>query len=784
MAARKTKPTTKKKPAPTKKPTPKKKPPPRGPALHEAILANLARKIGEPQPLTPAELRAAEDTCGVALSPAMYATLAFDAGWLTREYALLTANPRRLAARPTFEVIAEHAGVFAEAYEDLCARRFPGKAIALDQGSDSMRLLYLGDPDELGEYPVLFIDHDDTPMLGVEHAGFDIWLAIQLGVLPGSAFERELPKTRRRLLGTTSDWEMFNGLDALPAPVPGPLPGSVVRAPPAPQAAARGAAPPAKPKKLTDKQLEKALVERAAEPERLGALIADARERRLPRATFDAPLIKAAQADCPRALKLLLDAGASPKARDYYGCVLSRAITYGAGAEVIRTLLAAGANPNGPSVNGKTPLFEAIEKNAVELTRILLEAGADPDHKESNGRTPVHEAASRSVDNASPDLALLDLVLAHGGSPDGGKSHSRPLHAAVETRLPDQAMRLIDRGADVNGRSDYLARTPLHIAFETGNDALAAALIARGADRSLEDERGIRLDAFYGPRGEDVRPLEVRYVPDEATQELTVSVRIAVLNHHHLAHSFLPHLGAKHWADLIASGVAAGARFAPWKSRARVIASDELGAVSRPGFHDLTMKLEVAAVAPELLRLVARKVLGAAFAFTGAGVMAAVRPVALAITGSRAGAGAVDGATLRAWIDDDRVQLGAYPGELPFALRVVEGAPRLSIAFARDLEGAEGDVVAAHANAWFALSDLWPRAGAAPPTPRVLMPANFGAQPPRERVFDVRDLAPAKGKGEAFPFAREPALAALKNAVRALHHRVPVAEVVLGLPPL
>src|SRR5205814_1765922 len=117
--------------------------------------------------------------------PSLHALLSFDAAYIQRELRWFDKTGQFLA-RPTIEIIGEHAGPFTEAYEPLCAARFPGKAIALDQGSDSMRLLYFGDPDELGEYPVLFIDHDDMPILGVEYAGFDLYAASMLEVhVPG-----------------------------------------------------------------------------------------------------------------------------------------------------------------------------------------------------------------------------------------------------------------------------------------------------------------------------------------------------------------------------------------------------------------------------------------------------------------------------------------------------------------------------------------------------------------------------------------------------------------------
>lgn len=746
---------------------------PRGPALIAAILAKLSgpkSPIGEPRPLDAAGLRAFEESAGVALSPSLHAVLAHDAGWLARHYGWFDAQGRFLA-RPTFDVIAEHAGVFAEAYEEVCAARFPGKAIALDQGSDSMRLLYFGDPDEHGEYPVLDTDHDDVPSLGVAAAGIDVWLAQMLDVKLGADAARDQAATSKRILGSKSDWAMDipGGAALLPAPKAGPAPGSVSFAP-----IVVGAGD--KSRRLSDKQLTKALAEHAelGDEQRLGELVADAKARGLPRKALDDALVKAAQGGNEGALHLLLAAGASPNARDYYGAALSRLISYDRSAALARILLDAGADPNGPSVNGKTALFGAVERSSLEMTRLLLERGADPLHRETNGMTPLHTAAQGQT-----NPAMVDLLLDHGASTEAGKNHSRPLHWAIEGRNRDVARRLVARGADVNAKSDYLGRTALHIAFECGDDVMAGELVRAGADRALADARGITLAEVYGPGGEDVRPFDCHYVPSAEEQRLTIALRLAVTNHHAMRNLYYPPLHADFWASLINHGLAAGSAFDPVESRARVVASFDPRTVKRSGFHDAKLELMIAGVAPELLRLVAGKLLGSAVVFTGAGVGAAIRTVALSIRGSREGRSAMDAATLRACFDDDGVQLGAYEGTLPFAFRVEKGAAALTVV----PDGAVKDAASAHiltaGTAWLAVAEMWPRRALGPPPFYMLSP-----DPSVKGAARFTLLAPAAPKGErnAFPFAHEPAEAALRNAMRALHAKVALREVVLTLP--
>ncbi|HEY1546495.1 MAG TPA: hypothetical protein VGG28_01680, partial [Kofleriaceae bacterium] len=60
---------------------------------------------------------------------------------------------------------------------------FDGDCFGLHVGSDSRRLLYVGQPDSIGEHPVLLTDTDDDPYLGVEYPGIDVYLGVYSGVI-------------------------------------------------------------------------------------------------------------------------------------------------------------------------------------------------------------------------------------------------------------------------------------------------------------------------------------------------------------------------------------------------------------------------------------------------------------------------------------------------------------------------------------------------------------------------------------------------------------------------
>ncbi|MEV8099343.1 hypothetical protein [Kitasatospora sp. NPDC085879] len=59
----------------------------------------------------------------------------------------------------------------------------PGRCLPLVGGCDSRRLLYIGEPDSAGEYPVLVTDLDDMPYVAVMYPGLDVYLADEAGLL-------------------------------------------------------------------------------------------------------------------------------------------------------------------------------------------------------------------------------------------------------------------------------------------------------------------------------------------------------------------------------------------------------------------------------------------------------------------------------------------------------------------------------------------------------------------------------------------------------------------------
>ena len=67
---------------------------------------------------------------------------------------------------------------------DALAKKFlRGDCYGLHFGADSRRFLYVGEPDAIGEYPVLLTDTDDLPFLCVEYPGIDVYLGVFSGLV-------------------------------------------------------------------------------------------------------------------------------------------------------------------------------------------------------------------------------------------------------------------------------------------------------------------------------------------------------------------------------------------------------------------------------------------------------------------------------------------------------------------------------------------------------------------------------------------------------------------------
>jgi hypothetical protein len=147
-----------------------------GVELVDAVIAKVRRgkaaaiAIAKPKPATLGGSKLTFPS-GTPLSPALARWLAFDASWL--------GWPLPLASQSIGDYAKREYGM----EWGYSALPFDGDCFGLRFGSDSRRLLYVGEPDSIGEHPVLLTDTDDDPYFGVEYPGIDVYLGVHSGVL-------------------------------------------------------------------------------------------------------------------------------------------------------------------------------------------------------------------------------------------------------------------------------------------------------------------------------------------------------------------------------------------------------------------------------------------------------------------------------------------------------------------------------------------------------------------------------------------------------------------------
>ncbi len=194
-----------------------------------------------------------------------------------------------------------------------------------------------------------------------------------------------------------------------------------------------------------------------------------------------------AQGNVP-AVRAALAAGVNPNAltADNRGPLLLLAIARGH-AGVVQALLEAGADVNAVTRHGRlSALHIAATRGDAPLIRTLLEAKADPMLQAENGAYPLHDAVW-----ARKTEAVRALLPAYAGSnfnPSGGP-HGSPLSMAISYKREACVRAFVEAGFNPNDER-LKDEPPLILAVRSGSPCCVQLLLEAGADKQVRDAAG------------------------------------------------------------------------------------------------------------------------------------------------------------------------------------------------------------------------------------------------------------------------------------------------------
>ncbi|KAH8979562.1 ankyrin repeat-containing domain protein [Lactarius akahatsu] len=133
----------------------------------------------------------------------------------------------------------------------------------------------------------------------------------------------------------------------------------------------------------------------------------------------------------------------------------------------------------------KTPFDIALENGKRDVVNFLLVAKREGPLGSRRGY-PVRSASlGVKLQYSLPEIETVEPQLSCGNSPD----ESTSLHSAIANGRTDMVQRLLDHGAEVDERDQFL-QTPLDVASMEGKLDHARTLIKYGADVNSRDTIG------------------------------------------------------------------------------------------------------------------------------------------------------------------------------------------------------------------------------------------------------------------------------------------------------
>ncbi|HZR16362.1 MAG TPA: ankyrin repeat domain-containing protein [Verrucomicrobiae bacterium] len=234
----------------------------------------------------------------------------------------------------------------------------------------------------------------------------------------------------------------------------------------------------------------------------------------------DPLLYRVAGTDETGSLELLLSHGADPNVKEHRGFTPLHYAALNSRMLAARALLEHGANVNAQSDNGETPLFFAVRNRHAELARLLLEHGADPNLQDKNGQTPLDIA--RQLPPGQPpvmitgsQITLADYLVQHGARTD------LPRMDRIEIRrLPYYSVTIFSRSTNDVNRFSVLELLAVEYGF------VSTAPIGFGGSIAIPSYDGHSRTIQGSLRFPDLQKIEIRRPKPDGKEWTTISVPV------------------------------------------------------------------------------------------------------------------------------------------------------------------------------------------------------------------------------------------------------------------
>jgi cytohesin len=240
---------------------------------------------------------------------------------------------------------------------------------------------------------------------------------------------------------------------------------------------------------------------------------------RQPKTSDDrSPLQWAISRKSPELVKLLLDGGADPNAKDKTGNPPLTSAVFSGNQEAITMLLAAKADVNSTGQGGCLPLYWACSRLDTGIVDQLLAAGAKPIAADPDAPNPLSAALQAPRDQSSlvPGTAqekieraktIVSALLAHGADVNQRVQGFTPIYSADNAAL---ATLLFDRGAKLDV-TDNEGDTPLHYAAILSRLELFQFLLEHKVALEVKNKKGETplhcAVGYFAPKGDLLKQL-------------------------------------------------------------------------------------------------------------------------------------------------------------------------------------------------------------------------------------------------------------------------------------